>query len=71
MTRRTRDLKLIAKDMEKWVFEMFGPFVQVVGRPVGPSDVVKTVAALARLRAVDTTEMARTIRGNLKHLVAD
>jgi len=60
-----------ALPIDRLLTETDGPFVQVAGRPVGPSDVVKTVAALARIRAVDDTEMARTIRENLKRLVAD
>jgi TatD DNase family protein len=72
MLNRERQSAIVAAlPIDRLLTETDGPFVQVAGRPVKPSDVVKTVAALARIRAVDDIEMARTIRENLKRLVAD
>jgi TatD DNase family protein len=55
---------------DRLLTETDGPFVELNGRPVKPSDVAATVKSLARLRGSDATSMAETVHSNLKRLVS-
>lgn len=72
MLKKERGISLVAAlPADRLLTETDGPFVQVAGRSVQPADLEATVIALARARSAEPTQMAASIRDNLKRLVSD
>lgn len=60
-----------ALPIERLLTETDGPFTQEGGRPARPVDVASTVCALAALRSMPASDMARHITRNLRALLGE
>lgn len=70
MLRSPKHRQLVAGlPADRLLTETDGPFVEVEGRPMRPSDVAQTVAELAALRGVTIESMEGTILDNLRTLL--
>ena len=72
MLENDRHLATVASlPIERLLTETDGPFVEIAKRPVRPSDVEATVAALARLHKAETDSISAAIGSNLKSLLSE
>jgi TatD DNase family protein len=71
MLRNEKHHSMVASlPLERVLTETDGPFVKIEGRDARPTDVSRTIEALARARAMPASELAETIAVNLKRLVS-
>jgi TatD DNase family protein len=70
MLRSSKHQRLVAElPADRLLTETDGPFVEVGGRPIRPSEVAGAVEQLATLRAMPVDGMALAILANLRSLV--
>lgn len=70
MTRSDRGRSLVADlPLDRLLTETDGPFTQIEGRPAEPVDVRTTVAAIAAVRNLPSTAVAKAVRANLGALL--
>lgn len=65
---RSREL-VMTLPVDRLLTETDGPFTQFQGRPAQPSDIAHTVTKLAQVRGIENSEMAASIRANLRRLL--
>lgn len=72
MLQKDRHRELVAAlPLDRILTETDGPFTSRDGRPTKPSDILLTVEELARVRGLETSEIAADVRMNLRTLLSE
>lgn len=70
MMRSNRGRALVAElPMDRLLTETDGPFTQMDGRPIEPTDARKAIDTLARVRNLAPNAVDKAVRANLQTLL--